>query len=158
MTLESLSQKQIESLAAAIGKLAKKGDLICLSGPLGAGKTTMARAMIRQLLSDPEAEVPSPSYTLAQFYKPIRGDGAAIWHFDFYRIEDTSEITELGLDEALGEGIVLVEWAERAGPALEDQGLLITITLATEARQRHLEIKGFGDWPDRLDAIKAFER
>ncbi len=84
----------------------KPGDCLCLSGDLGAGKSTLARAFIRAMAEDSELEVPSPTFTLVQSYE-LR---IPVAHFDLYRLADGSELDELGLDEALSDGICLVEW------------------------------------------------
>jgi tRNA threonylcarbamoyladenosine biosynthesis protein TsaE len=158
MRFEALTQLQIESLADEIAALSRRGDLILLAGPLGAGKTTLARALIREFINDPTADVPSPSYTLAQSYRPIGQAEPIVWHFDFYRIEDSSEISELGLEEAQSEGLVLVEWPERAGATLAADGLLISLTLAAQPDERQVELEDLGGWSDRLKIIeKAME-
>ncbi len=99
------------------------GDLIALSGDLGAGKSTLARALIRSLAGDPELDVPSPTFTLVQAY----GTPLPVSHFDLYRLGDPSELDELGLDEALDDGVALVEWPERVGSLLSDNVIRIDI-------------------------------
>ena len=105
-----------DALAARLAGLAEAGDIIGLAGELGAGKTTFARAFIRARLG--EVEVPSPTFTLAQIYED---GGTPIWHFDLYRLEDSAEIYELGVEEAFDSAICLIEWPEKmAGNEPED--------------------------------------
>src|SRR5574337_1019976 len=101
------------ALAQEIGGMVGAGDLITLSGDLGAGKTTFARALIRCLAGDPDLETPSPTFTLMQVYETA---AFPVVHADLYRVKDASELAELGWDEAAEGALVLVEWAERAGP------------------------------------------
>lgn len=93
-------------LAGALGP----GDLVAVSGPLGAGKSQLCRAVVRALLGDAGAEVPSPSYTLVNVYPASRCD---VWHADLYRLSEAEELAELGLEDAADNAIVLVEWPER---------------------------------------------
>lgn len=102
-----------QTLACQLGPLLRPGDLIALHGDLGAGKTTLARALIQGLNPD-EVEVPSPTFTLVQLYDSPSGPLA---HLDLYRLSDPSEIVALGWDD-LRAGIMLVEWPERAGNLL----------------------------------------
>lgn len=106
----------MERLAGALAEIAVPGHAILLSGGLGAGKSTFARAFVRQLIGADE-EVPSPTFTLVQQYGPIVRDGieTEIWHADLYRLGDADEVFELGLDEAFGTAICLVEWPDRLG-------------------------------------------
>ncbi|MEQ8308529.1 MAG: tRNA (adenosine(37)-N6)-threonylcarbamoyltransferase complex ATPase subunit type 1 TsaE [Hoeflea sp.] len=97
-------------LAEDLALTLKPGDCLCLSGDLGAGKSTLARALIRAVADDPDLEVPSPTFTLVQNYD-LRLQMA---HFDLYRLAGSDELDELGLDEALEDGVALVEWPERA--------------------------------------------
>ena len=113
------------------------GDVIALSGGLGSGKTTFARALIRALSGDPDLEVPSPTFTLAQTYA-VRG--LTVTHFDLYRIGDPAEIDELGLSEAAESGAVLVEWPENAGNRLPAERL--TIALAIHGSGRRATVSG----------------
>ena len=97
------------ALGARLAALLRAGDLIILSGGLGAGKTALARAIIRTLIGDPRLDVPSPTFALVQ---PYEGSGLRILHADLYRLRAEREADELGLDDP--EAIVLVEWPERA--------------------------------------------
>ncbi|MGY6412102.1 MAG: tRNA (adenosine(37)-N6)-threonylcarbamoyltransferase complex ATPase subunit type 1 TsaE [Alkalilacustris sp.] len=104
-----------EALARRLAPALRAGDVLLLEGPIGAGKTHFARALIQTLQratgQRPE-EVPSPSYTLVQEYA---AGPLAIWHADLYRLGDASEVPELGLEAAFGRALVLVEWPERLG-------------------------------------------
>jgi tRNA threonylcarbamoyl adenosine modification protein YjeE len=96
---------------------ARPGDAFLLAGDLGAGKTTFARAFIRARAArcgEAVGEVPSPTFTLVQQYDLA---GGTVWHLDLYRIDDPAELAELGLDEALANGIALIEWPARLGGA-----------------------------------------
>jgi tRNA threonylcarbamoyladenosine biosynthesis protein TsaE len=97
------------ALGAALARQARAGDVITLSGPLGVGKTALARGLIAALGHD--GEVPSPSFAIVQPYDELE---PPVWHVDLYRIEDAAEIGELGLDSA-ADSVLLVEWPERAG-------------------------------------------
>jgi tRNA threonylcarbamoyladenosine biosynthesis protein TsaE len=96
-------------LGARLAAAARAGDVIALSGPLGVGKTALARGFIAALGHD--GEVPSPSFAIVQPYDSL---DPAVWHVDLYRIEHPAEIAELGLDAAT-DAVLLVEWPERAG-------------------------------------------
>lgn len=106
---------------AALARVVKAGDVIALSGPLGVGKTALARGFIGAL--GYEGEVPSPSFAIVQPYETL---DPPVWHVDLYRIEDASEIEELGLDSA-EDGVLLVEWPERAGPATWQGALRLSL-------------------------------
>lgn len=87
--------------------------IICLYGTLGMGKSVFARALIRQLCAADDLDVPSPTFTLVQNYEDLRG--RPIYHFDLYRLEDPEEIYELGFEDAITEGLCIIEWPERLG-------------------------------------------
>lgn len=135
-----------ERLAARLAPLLRAGDTVALHGELGTGKTTLARGLIRALCGAGE-EVPSPTFTLVQTYER---DPAPVWHFDLYRIENPEEIEELGLSEALAEGITLIEWPERLGRALPADALSVTLAFAAGEEAREARLEGGGDWPSRL--------
>jgi len=125
-------------LGAAIARALKPGDAVCLSGPLGAGKSTLARALIRAL-TRPDEDVPSPTFTLVQFY-----DGAdlKIAHFDLYRLTSPQEAYEIGLDEALEDGAAVIEWPERLEGALPADRLDVEMSLDGAARRARLTFHG----------------
>ena len=125
-------------LGARLAEALQIGDAICLYGPLGAGKSTLARGLVRALTS-PDEEVPSPTFTLVQ---PYEGRDFPISHFDLYRLTDAGEARELGLDEALDEGAALIEWPERLGGRLPADRLDIEIAFDGEGRLARLTPHG----------------
>ena len=119
------------ALGVALAGLVGHGDCILLDGPIGAGKTSLARAFIRARLGHPMEEVPSPSFTLVQVYE---AQDVEIWHTDLYRLTHPDEVLELGLDDAFGRAITLVEWPDRLGKHLPDAALLIRLGDAGDGR------------------------
>lgn len=141
-------------LASSLADEAAAGDVICLHGKLGAGKTTFVRAFIRTLTSENEV-VPSPSYTIIQTYE-IRKAGRVmdIYHADLYRISDLSELSELGLDEAFETSISLIEWPDCAASILPDNRLEIYLDFGITEDQRRVCLYGQARWKPILDALK----
>lgn len=135
-----------EVLARRLAPHLAPGDRIALSGPLGAGKSAFARALVRALLGDPGAEVPSPTFTLVQDYDAVDqgGEPVAIHHFDLYRLSDPREVEELGWDDALADGICLVEWPDRAGRLLPADRLDIALDLPEGGAGRIARLTGHG--------------
>jgi hypothetical protein len=129
-----------EALGARIATGLQVGDTVALKGDLGAGKTTLARAILRAL--DVTERVPSPTFTLVQSYDT---PGLPVRHYDLYRIREAREIDELGLEEALDEGAALIEWPENAGDRLPGDALLISLTTDGE-HSRRAEIAGPARW------------
>jgi len=111
------------ALGARLARAARPGDCILLQGPIGAGKSCLARAFIRALCG-PTEEVPSPTFTLVQVYD---AQGVEIWHADLYRLTHPDEVWELGLDEAFQNAICLVEWPDRLGRHQPDGALRLTL-------------------------------
>src|SRR3954454_13717166 len=103
------------ALAVEFAAALEPGDLVTLSGDLGAGKTTFARALIRHLAGDGSVEVPSPTFTLMQNYELPR---FALVHADLYRVNDPAELAELGFDDIADDAVVLLEWPDRAAGLL----------------------------------------
>ena len=128
-------------LGARIARGLEPGDAVLLKGELGAGKTTLARAIIQAL--GVEESIPSPTFTLVQAYEAERLDVA---HFDLYRIEDARELAELGLDDALERGAALVEWPERGFPARLGADALMVELVQTSANAREARIRGPARW------------
>lgn len=132
----------------AMAPLLRAGDVLLLDGPIGAGKTHFARALIRARLGAAE-EVPSPSFTLVQVY----GADPEIWHADLYRLTHPDEAIELGLDEAFHTAICLIEWPERLGDLLPETALTVQFSLTNSGEARQVVLRGGGDWAQRLAAL-----
>ncbi|WP_300543967.1 tRNA (adenosine(37)-N6)-threonylcarbamoyltransferase complex ATPase subunit type 1 TsaE [Maricaulis sp.] len=126
-------------------------DVILLSGDLGMGKTTLARAIIAKLCGVEDA--PSPTYTLIQTYDCLAG--GELWHADLYRIEEPSELDELGLDEAFDTAICLIEWPDRLGSNLPPDRIEIELAAASGGLEsgREARITGYGRWEDKVEQI-----
>jgi tRNA threonylcarbamoyladenosine biosynthesis protein TsaE len=119
-----------EELGKALARRLGPGDVIALSGPLGVGKTALARAVIRAL--GHQGEVPSPSFAIVQPYEDL---DPPIWHVDLYRIEDAGEMDELGLDSLI-QAALIVEWPERAGATFWPEALQITLDFSEGGARR----------------------
>ena len=135
------------TLGGRIATGLRAGDAVALEGDLGAGKTTLARAILESL--GVSEDVPSPTFTLVQQYETPR---LPVRHYDFYRIEEPSELNELGLDEALDEGAVLIEWPEKAPNAIPPDALHIKLTI-TNDRSRNAHIEGPSRWREFLKEV-----
>ena len=129
-----------EALGARIAAGVEPGDTVALEGDLGAGKTTLARAILRAL--GVTGAVPSPTFTLVQHYDTAR---LPVSHYDLYRIEQAEELDELGLEEALANGAVLIEWAERAGDRLPPDALHVRLAQDIQ-QQRVATLSGPTHW------------
>jgi tRNA threonylcarbamoyladenosine biosynthesis protein TsaE len=136
------SEEETAAAGAALSAWVRAGDVITLSGPLGVGKTAFARGLIGAL--GHEADVPSPSFAIVQPYEEI---DPPVWHVDLYRIEDRSEIEELGLDAA-AEAVLVVEWPDRAGSDEWAGALALSLEFAQDGT-RILTAKVPPSWEER---------
>jgi len=138
-------------LAARLAACAVPGDVLALSGGLGAGKTSFSRGFLRARAGDPDLEVPSPTFTLVQVYDL---PGGPVWHLDLYRLRQPEEIWELGFEEALDQAILLIEWPERIAGLLPRPRLDIGLSLDPgDPEARHVRLTAGPGWVDRLDRI-----
>ena len=154
LRLDLLNEAATAALAARLARLARTGDVIALSGPLGSGKTAFARAFIHARSApsaDPE-DVPSPTFTLLQTYDV--GD-ATLYHFDLFRLTHPDEAEELGIEEAFVGGISLIEWPERLADRLPPDRLDVTLENRDQADARTVRLTGHGAWNSRLAAAFA---
>lgn len=144
------SPKATEDLAHKIGADIGPGDVLLLSGGIGAGKTHFARALIQSRLSVPE-DVPSPTFTLVQVYDTDAGE---LWHTDLYRLDHPDSVVELGLLDAFETAICLVEWPDRLGDMTPESALSLTFSDGPDPDARQLS----ADWSDaRWDALFTSE-
>ena len=128
-----------EALGGRLAGVLRVGDVVLLEGPLGAGKSALARALLRALCGDAGLEVPSPTYTLVQSYETRLG---AVAHFDLWRLEGPAGLAELGWDEA---AVALVEWPDRLGALRPADALGVTLSVQGEGRRAVLT-----GWEERL--------
>jgi len=129
-------------IGQALAGIARVGDVILLSGPLGVGKTALARGFLEAL--GHEGEVPSPSFAIVQPYDDLQ---PPVWHVDLYRIEDPSEIDQLGLDSA-ADAVLLVEWPERTGTDMWPEALTLSLEFGANG-DRILTAKVPPSWEGR---------
>ena len=142
-------------LAMDLAAMLVPGDLVALNGDLGAGKTTIARALVRELADDPQLDVPSPTFTLIQTYDLPRH---RVVHADLYRLGDPSELDELGWSDLTADAVVLVEWPERAeGAVLQADRLELRISIPTDTPEttRRVRLVGHGRLAEALQRMKA---
>ena len=151
-TLNDVDLARLHVLAGRLALFLKGGDVVTLSGPLGAGKTSFARALIAHL-GDAD-DVPSPTFALMQRYETSR---LTLTHCDFYRIE-APEVDELGLEDALDEGALLIEWPERAGDWLPADRLDISFEETADPDTRRITLTPHGIWRARVSRLEALSK
>ncbi len=156
-TVALTDEQATRRLMTDIAGLLMPGDLVTLSGDLGAGKTTFARALIRHLAGDESIEVPSPTFTLMQSYQLPQ---FTLVHADLYRLSQPEELAELGLEDLGADAVELVEWPDRAGNLLPPDRLDIAFTLSPEhgPSYRNARITGHGSFAARAARIAAVRR
>lgn len=144
------SISETEQLGEIIGKVLEKGDIVCLTGDLGAGKTTMTKSIAKAIGVDDY--VTSPSYTIINVYE----GNLPFYHFDVYRINDVEELYEIGYEEYFfGDGVCVIEWAGMIEEIIPDDRIWVEITHGTENDERIITIDGKMDrW---TDVLKDFE-
>jgi tRNA threonylcarbamoyladenosine biosynthesis protein TsaE len=135
------------ALGRRLGERLAPGDVVCLSGNLGAGKTTLARGAIEAWTGYPD-EVPSPTYTLVQTYEGARGE---LWHVDLYRLKQPHDAWELGLEDAFASAACLIEWPERLEGQLPHDRL--DVELKAEGEGRTAAMTAHGAWRSKLGSI-----
>ncbi len=148
------------ALGRRLGSRMVAGDFIALTGPLGAGKTTLARGLIRAFVGAP-IDVPSPTFTLVQSYNrtvtdtsfvPLTQSGLDLFHFDLYRLKNSDEVWELGWED-IASGIALVEWPDRAREYLPNNRLDIHLSFDGEGRAAQFSAQHDNFWKERLDGV-----
>jgi tRNA threonylcarbamoyladenosine biosynthesis protein TsaE len=144
--IDIANEAATEALAVKVAEICGVGDMVALYGYLGVGKTVFARSFIRARAGADE-EVPSPTFTLVQLYEC---DPVPIYHFDLYRLNNPDEILELGFEDAMANGSVLVEWPERLGPYTTPNRLDVEIRQGARTDQRTIRLTGHGYWLARV--------
>lgn len=140
-------------LAARLAERLQTGDVILLEGTLGAGKTAFSRELIRALAGDPDLVVASPTFTFSQVYddQPLQ-----VTHFDLYRMGEPEEVFDLGWDDALADGLTLVEWPDKLGQLRPESALTLTLGLVEgDDTARQISLSGNAAWQQRLAGFSA---
>lgn len=146
LQLDLPTEAETVKLGQRLAAAAMPGDVILLEGQIGAGKSSLARAFIQARLGRAE-DVPSPTFTLVQVYDGAEG---SIWHADLYRLTHPDEVWELGLDEAFGSAICLVEWPERLGRHQPPDALRLRLDPSGTGRRARLT----GGRPGLIEALR----
>ncbi|WGM29967.1 tRNA (adenosine(37)-N6)-threonylcarbamoyltransferase complex ATPase subunit type 1 TsaE [Brevundimonas sp. NIBR11] len=152
MEIDLKDAEATTTLGRAIAPRLEPGEAVLLYGPLGMGKSTLARGLIRALAGEHE-DVPSPTFTLVQFYETT----PPIAHFDLYRLTRPEEAFEIGLDEALDVGAAVIEWPERLGddPVRALGPDILTITLSEHGDGRSATVSGVGVWARKITELEG---
>ncbi len=150
MELHTESLKASARLGKQLGSLCEPGDVICLSGDLGAGKTTLAQAIAAGIGVGPQSYVSSPTFAIMHEYP----GKTTIYHMDFYRLGSSDDVLALGLDEYFyAEGVVLIEWCERAEDIIPESALNVTLTVVGEQSRNVALHSNDRGWENRLKRL-----
>lgn len=136
-THQTNNEAETLNLAYQLARIIDSNDIILLNGPLGAGKSVMARGIIQTLNNTPNEDVPSPTFTLVQQYETTKG---LLWHYDLYRLEQAEEIYETGWEDIIHQDIIIIEWAEKLEHLMPQQYIQINI-IPEKNNQRSITIK-----------------
>lgn len=141
-------------LGASLAASLQTGDIVTLSGNLGAGKTELCRAIIHSMGYD--EDVPSPTFNLVQVYEPDLEDidTPAVWHMDLYRLENKSDVYELGIEDAFDTAVTLIEWPDRMGSILPPGHLKVHLETDETDNARRITFSGNEYWQRKLGAIE----
>jgi tRNA threonylcarbamoyladenosine biosynthesis protein TsaE len=156
LVLELPQETDTQAVGAVLAGIVRPGDILALQGPLGAGKSTLARSLI-QTIAGQAISVPSPTYTLVQVYDHLT---PPVWHFDLYRLNAAEEVWDLGIEEAFAEGVSLIEWPERLGATMPKTALWCKLESLEQGRQLTFTCEqASDDWAERLDQLnRCFSR
>lgn len=155
LILPCVDEPELCRIAELVALSVRPGEMIALSGDLGAGKTTFARAFVRAVLDDADAEVPSPTFSLLHMYESPR---CPVAHLDLYRLPNATQAGEVLGDDVLASSVVVVEWPDRAGPLLAASRLDIRIAETDNPDVRSIEVVGHGAWAPRLDRLEEIRQ
>ncbi len=146
------SIEAMQELAISLARILSPHDCITLQGDLGAGKTTFSQRLIQEL-SEAEVGVTSPTFTLVQTYDVtlLSGERDVIWHYDLYRLEEESDVEELGLEDALASGITLIEWPELVLDWLPEETIRMVIEFGEGEFSREVTFRSIGATLERLE-------
>ncbi|OPZ78873.1 MAG: tRNA threonylcarbamoyladenosine biosynthesis protein TsaE [Alphaproteobacteria bacterium ADurb.Bin438] len=132
------SEEEMNNFARKVAEVVKKGDVIALNGNLGVGKTVFSRSFVKYLTAEDQIVV-SPTFTLVQIYDAPKFQ---IWHFDLYRLKDETDLYEVGIEEALINGVSLIEWPSLALNFIKDENLINIKIEMIDEHKRHITVKG----------------
>jgi tRNA threonylcarbamoyladenosine biosynthesis protein TsaE len=160
--MNSFTEDDLCHFATQLAEHIVAGDIIFLSGTLGAGKSVFARALIRALMQNPDLNVPSPTFTLLQIYDvQSSSPSCELWHYDLYRLEEADDVFELGWEDATNGPILLVEWPQRLGnaafnPLFPPRRIELSIAVVPDQPDiRTIEMALFGEWSTPINDLQT---